>query len=101
MPDSAKNQDGAGAAPVDGNRADGFFKNILKIPTIPNPVTVVLDSVKKKYEKVKNISESMVDKIISLIVIFLAQTIVIPLILLWGLYKVTLSLVIHRPLLTP
>lgn len=51
---------------------------------------------KSKYDSIKNRVENSVEKMISLIVIFLVQTILIPLILVWFVYKISFSLVSHQ-----
>ena len=49
------------------------------------------------FEKTKQAVEQVPERVIKLIVIFLAQTIIVPLILLWALYKVALGVVRPSP----
>lgn len=55
-----------------------------------------VENLKSKYEHIKTKLETIVEKIITLAVIFLMQTIVIPLILVLCLYRLSFSLVLHQ-----
>ena len=62
------------------SEAKNAVGNTLKDPTA---------AVRAKYEAMKNVAEAAAEKIIKIIVIFLVQTIVVPLILLWFLYRLS------------
>lgn len=49
------------------------------------------DRMKKKYDDLKAAAESAAERMIRLIVVFLMQTVVVPLLLLWGLYRLTVG----------
>ena len=55
----------------------------LKAPTV---------SVREQYERLKATAENAAERMIRLIVVFLMQTVVMPLVLLWGLYRLTVAL---------
>lgn len=61
--------------------------NVLKDPTA---------AVRAKYEALKNVAEAATEKIVTIIVIFLVQTIVVPLILLWFFYRLSGRLLLVR-----
>lgn len=50
------------------------------------------ESVRRKFEALKAAAESTAERIIRLIVVFLMQTVVVPLVLLWALYRLTVGL---------
>ena len=50
------------------------------------------EMVTKKFEALKAATEDTVDRMVRLIVVFLMQTVVVPVVLLWGLYRLTLGL---------
>lgn len=49
-------------------------------------------SVKAKYEALKTAAEAAAERMIHLIVVFLMQTVMVPLLLLWALYRLTAGL---------
>jgi len=49
-------------------------------------------AVSRKFEALKAAAESTAERIIRLIVVFLMQTVVVPLVLLWALYRMTVGL---------
>lgn len=61
-------------------------------------VQISADTMRGKFEATKAKAEQAVEKMIRLIVIFLMQTLVIPLILMWVLYQLTAGLLGARPL---
>lgn len=69
------------------------------IKTIPQGIENKIEQVKQKLdptpylEKLKTLTSQLVDHIINLIVIFVLQTIVIPLALMWALYRSCLALI--------
>ena len=60
--------------------------------TFSNPLPKALAS----YEELKQSAEQAAEKIIRLMVIFLMQTIVLPLILVWGLYRLSAGVLVPR-----
>ena len=76
---------GAGRSTV--SAAKNALGNTFKDPTA---------AVRAKYEAMKNVAEAAAEKIIKIIVIFLVQTIVVPLILLWFLYRLSGRLLLAR-----
>lgn len=50
------------------------------------------DAVSRKFQALKATAESTAERIIHLIVVFLMQTVVVPLVLLWALYRLTVGL---------
>ncbi len=58
-------------------------------------------ALREKYEALKNVAEDAVRKIVKIIVIFLMQTIVVPLILLWFLYRLLGGLLLKRSTRSP
>lgn len=65
--------------------------------TFTNPLPKALAS----YEELKQSAEQAAEKIIALMVIFLMQTIVVPLILVWGLYRLSGGVLAPRAALRP
>jgi hypothetical protein len=61
--------------------------------TFQNPLPKALAS----YEEIKQAAERVAEKMITLTVIFLMQTIVLPLILVWGLYRLSAGVLVPRP----
>jgi len=57
-----------------------------------NPLPKALAS----YEELKQSAEQAAEKMITLMVIFLMQTIVLPLILMWGLYRLSAGVLAPR-----
>lgn len=55
------------------------------------------DSLKRKYEDIKKSAESAVERMITLIVIFLMQTVIVPIVLLLCLYKLTKDVFTVQP----
>lgn len=53
-------------------------------------------SVKKQYDALKAAAEDVAERMIHLIVMFLMQTVLLPLLLLWGLYRLTTGLFVFR-----
>lgn len=60
--------------------------------TFQNPLPKALAS----YEAIKQSAEQAAEKMIALMVIFLMQTIVVPLILVWGLYRLSAGMLMPR-----
>ena len=52
-----------------------------------------LPSLNTSFASIKAAAEGVAESIVKLIVIFLAQTIIIPIVLLWGMYRIVLSAV--------
>jgi len=50
------------------------------------------EAVSRRFEALKAAAESTAERIIHLIVVFLMQTVVVPLVLLWALYRLTVGL---------
>lgn len=70
------------------NDAKNAVGSALKNPTA---------AIQAKYEALKNVAEEAAEKIVKIIVIFLVQTLVVPLILLWFLYRLSGGLLLtHR-----
>lgn len=60
--------------------------------TFTNPLPKALAS----YEELKQSAEQAAEKIVRLMVIFLMQTIVVPLLLVWGLYRLSAGVLVPR-----
>ncbi len=60
--------------------------------TFTNPLPKALAS----YEELKQSAEQAAEKIVRLMVIFLMQTIVVPLLLVWGLYRLSAGMLVPR-----
>ena len=65
--------------------------------TLTNPLPKALAS----YEELKQSAEQAAEKMITLMVIFLMQTIVVPLILVWSLYRLSAGVLAPRPAFRP
>lgn len=68
----------AGKGAVSG--AQNAVQSVMKDPTAV---------IRAKYEELKNVAEEAAERMVKIIVIFLMQTIVLPLILLWFLYRLS------------
>ena len=58
------------------------------LPSLPDPSRAV----RERYESLIQVAESAARRMIDLITVFVMQTVVVPLVLLWGLYRVLLGL---------
>ena len=79
---------GKAAPQVPINGADKPWWERLK-----DKATSMLPGFSTNYDAIKKLAEGVPEKIIKLIVIFLAQTIIIPIVLIWALYKVMSGIV--------
>jgi hypothetical protein len=78
--------------------AKGFFANPKEWIAAHTPsFDSVYEPTKKKYEAVKKSAEQIPERIITLIAIFLLQTAIIPIGVLWALYKAARHFMVFRP----
>ena len=71
----------APAPPAVGDLAKGLLERMKERVTAP------ITEIKGKYGEIKEMAERAAEKIVALIVIFLLQTVIVPILLLWMLHK--------------
>ena len=71
----------APAPPAAGDPAKGFLERMKERVTAP------ITEIKGKYGEIKEMAERAAEKIVALIVIFLLQTIIVPILVLWMLHR--------------
>lgn len=73
------------------NRLKNSTNEILdRVTAIPKALSKAKHGFETKLEKLKEAASLLVEHIVKIIVVFILQTIIIPIVLLWALYKVTL-----------
>lgn len=77
--------------PATGDPAKGFLERMK------DRVTAPITDIRGKYSEIKVMAELAAEKIVALIVIFLLQTIIVPLLLLWMLHKSITGLLRQDP----
>ena len=80
------------AAPPDKK---GFFSSAMEaLNSAKDAVVVSADQAQARFDNIQAMAERTAERMVTLIVVFLMQTIVVPLILLFGLYRLLGGLVV-------
>lgn len=90
----------AASKPAAAPEKKGFFSGALEaLSSAKDAVVLSADQAQAKFDSIQAMAERTAERMVTLIVVFLAQTIVVPSILLFVLYRLLGGLVLHnRPL---